>query len=260
MSYNLAGCRPDVLNLQRLLIEKYGFASSNVNVILDGQATAQAMKDALNMLVQGIEIGDTILFAFSGHGTQKGFRRPNEEDGKDEALVPFDISYNNLITDDDLNNIIMQVNPATGTPYLPDDGSVNFTAIYDCCHSGTLIRDLALEDFKLDLTAPILNRCIKFPELIDNPIREVQLGPYTVLSACRDEETAADVPAERIPGSISSRGAFSYALHKLVEDNTRKPLSQIESDVPDIIKGISRHVQTPQYVGLARDQIFLADP
>ena len=244
--YNLKGCRADIESLEEILMRRFEFSANSIAKLVDAEATAKSIKEKLSDLVKQITPGDNVIFAFSGHGTQKGFGRPGEADGKDEALVPHDISLGSLITDDELNSIILQINPVTGLPYLPDDGSVIFTAIYDMCHSGTM-RGVFLDDFREERFEPVVSRCIQFVDLEELPVRDALIPPYTIFSACLDEETAADVPRSRIPDSDKPRGAFSYALHKILSEEPTASIADVESRVPDIISTISPHKQTPQY-------------
>ena len=246
--YNLRGCVADVESLKRLLVQKVGFDDNDIATLLDQEATSVAIKAGLGQLLTGVQTGDVRVFAFSGHGTQKGIDSGNEFDGKDEALVPHDVTYTGLITDDELNRII--------SPAIPDDGSVSFTAIYDCCHSGTYNREV---DLFLYLNAfatqesEILNRCINLP--VPGEVRDVLLGPYTILSACKDEETAADL--KTVPDEGTPRGAFSYALHQVLRDNPRPRVRDLEDSVLTKVKAVSSHGQTPQYFSLAPDsQLF----
>lgn len=93
-----------------------------------------------------------------------------------------------------------------------------------------------------------MNRCIYISDLMENPVlnlRQVQLGPYNVFSACLDNETAADL---KVDGEF--RGAFSYALHKVIRQNTNVNIGDLDANVLPIIQTISRHVQNPNYYAI----------
>ena len=89
------------------------------------QPTGKNIKAALVNMVANAQPGDSLVFHFSGHGTQVPTDDPKEEDGKDEAICPCDM---NLICDDDLRAILSPLKPG-----------VKFTFVADCCHSGTLL-------------------------------------------------------------------------------------------------------------------------
>ena len=243
--YNLRGCVDDVTKLRALLTDVYGFEAGGVTTLLDGAATRSAILDGLRGLVADAQDGDRLLFAVSSHGTQKGFGVASEPDGKHEAIVPHDVSYNSLILDDELFNIIA---PAV------DGKRLNFTAIYDTCHSGTMIRELAF-DIAGDPIEPVINRCLHIDELEDMELRAAQLGPYNVLSACKDDETAADL--RDAAGSGRPGGAFSTALHERLRAQPDTPLGQLEQPVLARIRALSKHPQNPQYYATDASLPFL---
>ena len=108
----------------------FGFSPSNITIMIDTdksttQPTGKNIKAALANMVKNAQPGDSLVFHFSGHGTQVPTDDPKEEDGKDEAICPTDM---NLICDDDLRDLLSPLKPG-----------VMFTFIADCCHSGSLL-------------------------------------------------------------------------------------------------------------------------
>lgn len=60
----------------------------DIVLLLDDQATREAIRDAWNRQVAKAQPGDTLIFTYAGHGGQEPERIPgNEADGKDETLV-----------------------------------------------------------------------------------------------------------------------------------------------------------------------------
>ena len=85
----------DATDMQRALIEKYGFLSDNIMMLLNGNATAQAIAGAIDWL-NGVEkAGDTVVFLFSGHGyrvsDRSGWDSDRESDRYDECIVSYDL-------------------------------------------------------------------------------------------------------------------------------------------------------------------------
>ena len=101
----------------------------DVTAILDREATRQRVLDALSALVNSARPGDSLVFQYSGHGTQAEDLNGDESDRYDEALVPIDYTEGALLLDDDLADVYRR---------LPD-GAV-LTLFMDCCHSGTNSR------------------------------------------------------------------------------------------------------------------------
>ena len=122
----LAGCVNDARTWSRAL-NGLGFT---VRQLLDEQATARGIADALHTLLDGAAEGDVLALQYSGHGTQLPDDNGDEGDGFDEALVPVDYHTGALFLRDDLI--------ATALEGLP--GGAALTLFMDCCHCGTNSR------------------------------------------------------------------------------------------------------------------------
>jgi hypothetical protein len=123
----LKGCINDANNMHALLTEHFNFA--DVKLLLEQDATTANIKDALRWLVSGCRPGDTLLFHYSGHGSQiADTSDPDiEPDKLDEIICPIDLDWReNVITDDYLKWVFDTV-PA----------GVNLTVFLDSCHSGS---------------------------------------------------------------------------------------------------------------------------
>jgi hypothetical protein len=227
--FNLAGCVNDVLEMGAILKDVYGFGAEEIQLVTDAQATRSNIMDSLTNLLSGTSAGDQLLFYFAGHGTQKGFEVDGEPAGRDQAIVPYEITMNSLVTDNELFGII--------APRLDPD--VKFTAFYDCCHSGTMVRFVDFDEAgELQV---FQNRCIDLSSL-PGAVRAAEVGPYNVLSACKDEQTAADLKIDGVP-----RGAFSYALQAVLREEPGIRIADCDGRVLERVKKVSAHKQEPQY-------------
>lgn len=234
--WNLRGCVNDAVALKRILEGQFQFEPQHIAMLLNEHATRAAIIAGLTDLLAAAHAGDKLVFMFSGHGTQKLRQADGEDDSKDECIVPYEINYDALISDDELFSII---SPAI-TP------GIKFTAIYDCCHSGTLVRETEIDE-NGEFIDSVLNRCVFLPDLAELQTRPIQIGPYNVLSACKDDETAADLRSVGERGE--ARGAFSYSLHQVIQNNNGISFGALETPVLASIRQVSpRHAQEPQYV------------
>ena len=120
--HRLAGCVADA-QMWADTLGRLGFAAS---LLLDEQATREAIDRELQALVRTSAPGDVIVFQYSGHGTHLPDLNGDEKDGEDEAICPVDFASGALYIDDDI---------ATAFARIPD--GVNMTCFMDCCHSGT---------------------------------------------------------------------------------------------------------------------------
>jgi hypothetical protein len=124
---DLSGCVNDANAWAALLAEHYGFARTDVKILLDAQATKSAIMAGLKALLAKSKAGDILVFMLAGHGTYVADESGDEED-YDEAMCPHDCDRN-LILDDELRELFGGM--ANG---------VSLTVIADCCHSGTITR------------------------------------------------------------------------------------------------------------------------
>ncbi|KAI4299100.1 hypothetical protein L6164_032591 [Bauhinia variegata] len=134
-SYKLKGSVNDVHCIRYFLINKFGFPSDSILILTDDETnslkipTKYNIQMAMRWLVQGCKSGDSLVFHFSGHGTQEMDLNSDEIDGYDEALCPVDYEYQGKILDDEIN--------ATLVRPLPHGAKLH--AIIDACHSGTVL-------------------------------------------------------------------------------------------------------------------------
>ena len=131
----LKGCVNDVRQMADTLKRRFGFpADGNLRTLTDGRATTKAILDGLAWLADGASPGDSLVFHYSGHGSQVPDRNGDETtDHLDEILCPYDLDWDHPLTDDDL---------AAACAHIPQGALL--TVILDCCHSGTGLRDFAL--------------------------------------------------------------------------------------------------------------------
>ena len=97
---DLKGCVNDAKAWAALLHEHYGFASDDITMLLDRQATKLNVLGALDALLAGARRGDVIAFTNSSHGTYVA-DESGDEARYDEAMCPYDMREN-LIVDDEL--------------------------------------------------------------------------------------------------------------------------------------------------------------
>jgi metacaspase-1 len=99
-----------------------GYSAANVELLLDGQATADGIRQALGRLAQAASEDDTVLFFFSGRGG-----RIETGSGAGEYLIPFDGKLSDL--------------PGTGisgeelTRLLKGIKAKRLVVLLDACHS-----------------------------------------------------------------------------------------------------------------------------
>ena len=212
---DLRGCVNDVRDLAAALIEFHGFRKSDITVLTDGAATKKAMQAGIRALVRDSKRGDVALLHYSGHGSNVPDDNHDEADGRDEILCPTDLNWDDPFRDDWLRSTF--------------DGlraGVSFTAIMDCCHSGTNTRAILPPD------APVKERYLPspwglraaetgrgLPRKVTTELRRSSRAarrtsdivnadlPEVLITGCRDTQTSADA---YINGRYN--GALTFAL------------------------------------------------
>ncbi|KAK3002143.1 hypothetical protein RJ639_022324, partial [Escallonia herrerae] len=138
--YRLKSTINDIRCMQYFLVEKLGFQNDSIFVLSDRQyaeeetnpsrtPTKHNIQMALQWLVQGCCSGDSLVFHYSGHGSQQRDLDGDEMDGYDETLWPVDHETAGPLLDDEINAIIVRP--------LPHGAKLH--AIIDSCHSGTVL-------------------------------------------------------------------------------------------------------------------------
>ena len=195
---DLQGCVNDANDWAQTLRER-GFG---VEMLLDSQATLNAMRSRMQATIDEANYGDTVVITYSGHGTWVPDSNNDEPDGRDEALCPYDVNTRGPLSDDNLYDIFSS--RARG---------VKLVFISDSCHSGSVSRFASIggeRTGKVRFLAPEvylseselkLARSTESKKLRTLPMRSTAL----LMAGCQDYEYSYDA---RFDGRFS--GAFTY--------------------------------------------------
>ena len=192
-SNELYGCINDTKNVQDLLKTKYNF--TNVTLLNDETSekpTKQNILNGLKTLLSNTNSGDTAFFMFSGHGTCTTDLNNDENDGRDELIMPIDaISIATCIIDDELNKLVRD----TLKP------GAKLVALFDSCFSGTVL------DLRYTYGYP------------DNMKELETVGDVYMISGCTDQQFSMDTVAP-INGKEMNSGAMTYAFLTIIQETT----------------------------------------
>jgi hypothetical protein len=154
---------------------------------------------------------------FSGHGCGIPDRDIDEEDGKDECILPSDFRTRGVITDDLIKRVLR---------YFDKDTIV--TCVFDCCHSGT-IGDLKYL-YKNDLNCPeevnMISKC---------------KANVCLIYGCMDNQTSED--AYNVLGKRKFSGAMTSCLLLALEKDKRllKVMKHLRANIKE--KGFTQYPQ-----------------
>ncbi len=220
-SNDLQGCVNDA-NDWSALLTGLGFTTS---LLLDAQATRQAIKTGLAGLVATAGEGDVLVFTYSGHGTQVVDTSGDEADAYDEAIYVYD----GTILDDDLRDIIDGMDP-----------KATLVVISDSCFSGTVTR-----------LAPGKARPRFMPNKDVTPNMVVRQHfllpeaamPELLISGCSDKEYSYDA---EIDGRFN--GAMTAMALRVIRQNPAATYTEFYAGLRQLLPS-NDYPQTPQLEG-----------
>lgn len=216
---DLNGCVNDVRDMANTLVI-CGFEPKHMRICTDRGATRENIMRGLAALFANARPGDSLVFYYSGHGSQVADTGGDEVDQSDEILCPHDIDFGRrvFITDDDLRGSFAAL-PA----------GVNLEVILDCCHSGTATRDPRAtgnggRTVRSRYLAPPVDQSFHIeyePRLrrhrllqTGNSYKEALVTPdlnHTLWAACQDHQTSEETEFKGIV-----RGVFTYHFCKVL--------------------------------------------
>jgi pimeloyl-ACP methyl ester carboxylesterase len=245
----LEGCVNDVQIMEVYLRERISKdINCEIKTLTNEQATYDAIVDGFrNHLSKATSEQDTVLFCFSGHGSQEPIPEEFwllEPDRKNETFVCYDsrTPTGKDLTDKELAYLIGEI--AQKNPHI--------VVILDNCHSGSGTRELFQLVKERRIPASTKSRSIDtylFPATQLN----FPHGKHLVLSACRDYQTAKEYK----DSNGNNRGAFSYFLTEaLKRSNGNVSYRDLFQEINALIRG-NISDQSPQIEGDQSDIPFL---
>lgn len=237
---DLRGCVNDANAWAALLRDNFDFASDDIKILLDAQATKQNILNGLRNLISNAEAGDILVYTNSSHGTYVADNSNDEE--YDEAVC----AYDENILDDEFRELLQT---------LPVD--VQLTVILDNCHSGTGSRTPNPLDKKRFMKPGERG----LPELTDfenaapraSGLSEEEMNEI-LLSGCQANEVSWDV---KIGNTF--HGAMTYcAIQAIKEADFQITYEELQHRLQQILDN-GNYDQHPQLEGKAskkQRQIF----
>ncbi len=243
---DLAGCVNDARDWQAIL-ETRGY---RVDPLHDGEATRARIVEALTSIIGSATDGESVVFAFAGHGSWLPDANGDEADARDEMMCTVDVMQEQYLLDDDLNRIFSTKRPG-----------VRLYVIADCCHSGSVSR-AAPPPASPDAT-PLKARFLppyvfargnlRFERAIDRatnaPAPTKNAYPALLFSGCRDSEFSYDAAFSRRPNGVFTRTAIDV-LQNAGITSPRAFHDAIRKQLPS-----QSYPQTPQLFGSKEAQL-----
>ncbi|KAK4041839.1 Metacaspase-1A [Parachaetomium inaequale] len=263
----LRGCINDVKNLSAYLIENHGYRREDMVTLTDDQQnpvmqpTKANIVRAMQWLVGGAQPNDALFLHYSGHGGQTKDLDGDEEDGSDEVIYPVDFRTAGHIVDDQIHELVVK-------PLQP---GVRLTAIFDSCHSGSVLDLPYLYSTKGVLKEPNLAKeagqglleavghyargdmgsvastvfgfaksAFKGNDAYERTKR-TKTSPADVImwSGSKDDQTSADATI-----ASQATGAMSWAFISALKQNPQQSYVQLLNSIRDVLE--TKYTQKPQ--------------
>ncbi|OBZ65523.1 Metacaspase-1 [Grifola frondosa] len=258
----LLGPHEDAKRMRTLLIDKYEYKSEDITLMLDGQGDAKLeptrfnIRREIHLLVEDAQPGDRFVFFYSGHSGQIESKSRSEDDGMDEYIIPADHEglapekQHRMIIDNELRKWLVDPLPI----------GARLTAIFDSCHSGTL---LDLDHYLCNrVFFPWISKGTRRPRLkwipnarrdaVDRSPTGVRIYQHTRLSGerVRTRHTSVDV----LPASGSQAKQVSIKRRtSSVHSKQAMPASSLDSKRPaDALSQVREEIISPPELEIPR--------
>ncbi|MEE9588921.1 MAG: caspase family protein [Hyphomicrobiaceae bacterium] len=219
-----------------------------VVVLLNEKATYDRVAATLASLIDKARPGDTLVFSYSGHGTQMDNVEgdDNEKDGRDELWVLGGFNQRGgrgeFILDDGLHDWLRQAAAR----------KLNVILVSDSCHSGTLTRSIDKRacplPSRLSKSTPtrlMIRR--RRPKPVNRTTVDASIPNLLYIGAAPDDEKVQEVWI-----GTQARGALSFsvaqAIRGLADDNGDNALDgqEIQKFVRNQVAQLMDYRQLPQ--------------
>lgn len=212
----LYGCINDTNSINSL-ISNHNF--QKISILTDNTVKKpnriNILNEFKNLLINS-QPGDVLLLFYSGHGSYILDKNNNEKTGTDQLIIPCDL---NGIVDDELKNII-QTNLKK---------NVTLIALFDCCHSGSI----------LDLKYQYMDSLDK-NNFTENVNETETNGNVIMISGCSDIQTSMDSYINN-----KSQGAMTWAFLEAFKSEKNITWRNLLIKMRDLLKK-SSFSQLPQ--------------
>ncbi|KAK8119135.1 caspase domain-containing protein [Apiospora kogelbergensis] len=267
MEGELRGCINDTKNVSAFLMERYNYKREDMIILTDDssdprlQPTKANILRGMQWLVEGARADDALFLHYSGHGGQTEDLDGDEDDGYDEVIYPLDYKTQGHIVDDEIHHVVVK-------PLMP---GVRLTAIFDSCHSGT-VMDLpyvystkgvlkepnlaaeagqgllsAVSAYASGDMAGVAKSVFGFAKTAfkgdgaHKKTIETKTSPADVImwSGSKDDQTSADANIAQ-----QATGAMSWAFIAAMKQNPQQSYVQLLNSVRDLLE--TKYSQKPQ--------------
>ena len=244
---DLAGCVNDARDWQALL-EARGY---HVDPLHDGEATRARIVEALTSIIGSAADGDSVVFAFAGHGSWLPDTNGDEPDARDEMMCPVDVMQGAVSARRRLEQDLQH--QARGRQAVRDRGLLSLRIGFAGRAAAGRAGRHALEGA---ISSPVRVYAWQSPiRARDRPRSRTRLRrrknayPALLFSGCRDSEFSYDASFSRRPNGVFTRTAIDV-LQDAGITSPRALHDAVRKQLPS-----QSYPQTPQLFGSKEAQL-----
>ena len=226
----------DIPIVEKMLLAN-GFSKKNITKLKNEQATYSAISTEIQNLISASQPGDFVYIHFSGHGQQITDTDGDEEDGYDEAWIPYDAGMQyakgkyegeHHIVDDQLNEWLHSIREKIG-----EEGKIIVVA--DACHSGSSTRGAEDKD-KVVVRGTAAHFTIPATGKAQQSGRQSVPIEWITISACKPYQSNYE---------YNGMGSLTYALSQEAGNFNTLTNAQLRQRIRSHIQQVVRQTQTP---------------
>lgn len=221
-----------------------GLRGECIETITNEKATKKGILSALERLTKIAGKGDAVYIHFSGHGQQVTDLDGDEEDGFDEAWVPYDAwkkyvagvyEGENHIIDDEINVCLKKLRAKVGA-------KGRITLVSDACHSGSGSRGLEDDEYFRGTDEKFI-----LPSRVARKSGRSNTIEWLFIGACKSYQTNYELKAP--DGKFY--GCLSYVIASSEVDLSAVPYSDVLTQWAEAQERIVRYPQEIDAEGTA---------
>jgi len=191
----LKGAVNDIEDVRKVLIADLKISGSNIQMLVNQQATKQAIIEAFSGLANKTRPGDAVLIYYSGHGWLMTDENPDdlafdEDKGWHEAMVPYDaVPYPRERAFENNPTLLMDAEISAALGSMPGR---RMAVIFDSCHAGNGLRSLPGTDTGRSLYDVVVPNS-RFKSLSPRKPSLNLSGQVVFIAAAQFRQTASDL-------------------------------------------------------------------
>ncbi len=285
---SLHGPKNDATRMRDLLITR-GVSSQNITVLADGVPgsaalpTRQRILAELDQLASTAKPNDYIIIHISGHGSQQPVPEnspyaADEPDGLVEIFLPRDVAgWGDSSTGGEVKNAITKYEIRAVVDRMTATGAFVW-AIFDSCHSATLVRGPDNPGVRLRQVAPdelgipkqTIDRAVGRAKTVARPQAGAAVakkpaatpGRAVYFYAAQTHEPAPEMtlPRDTSASGRAEFGLFSYTVIQALEGGSGMTYQQLGQQVLTRYAGDGDARATPSFSGTALDSGVFGQP